>query len=82
VQRKRCINFVKLSELTHGGVELRAMDMASPVALDVVKTKLAEAKAQVQRYRKTLTQKYGTALRLRTYAVVAIGFERLVWVDV
>lgn len=74
--------FVKLSELAHGGVELRAMDMASLIALDVVKTKLAEAKAQVQRYRKTLTQKYGTALRLRTYAVVAIGFERLVWVDV
>lgn len=74
--------FVKLSELTHGGVELRAMDMASLMALDVVKTKLAEAKAQVQRYRKTLTQKYGTALRLRTYAVVAIGFERLVWVEV
>ena len=74
--------FVKLSALTNRGVELRAMDMASLMALDVVKTKLAEAKAQVQRYRKTLTQKYGIALRLRTYAVVAIGFERLVWVEV
>lgn len=74
--------FVKVSELTHSGVDLRAMDMASLMAVDAVKTKLAEAKAQIQRYRKTLTQKYGTALRLRTYAVVAIGFERLVWVEV
>ncbi len=32
-----------------------------------------------QGYRDTLRAAYGSALRLRTYSVVAIGFERLVW---
>jgi len=73
--------FVKLSELTQSGVELRQMERNALLALDPVKTKLAEAKTQLPRYRKTLTQKYGSALRLRTYAVIAIGFERLVWLE-
>jgi hypothetical protein len=73
--------FVKLSELSQSGVELRQMERNALLALEPVKTKLAEAKTQLPRYRKTLTQKYGSALRLRTYAVIAIGFERLVWVE-
>ena len=73
--------FVKLSELSQSGVELRQMERNALLALDPVKTKLVEAKTQLPRYRKTLTQKYGSALRLRTYAVIAIGFERLVWLE-
>jgi hypothetical protein len=74
--------FVKLSELTQSGVVLRQMDRNALLALDPVKAKLAEAKTQLPRYRKTLTQKYGSALRLRTYAVIAIGFERLIWLEI
>ena len=61
---------------------MRDMAATSLLALDAVKVKFAEAQMQLQRYRKTLAKKYGVALRLRTYAVVAIGFERLVWQEV
>ena len=74
--------FVKLSEVAQSGIEVRDMAATSLLALDAVKVKFAEAQMQLQRYRKTLAKKYGVALRLRTYAVVAIGFERLVWQEV
>ncbi|MEZ4729241.1 MAG: hypothetical protein R3E79_19080 [Caldilineaceae bacterium] len=41
-----------------------------------------EATTQLHDYRTTLTQKYEATLRLRTYTVVALGFERLVWEEV
>ena len=50
--------------------------------LDVVQKKFTEAAIQLQSYRAALTQKYGTMLRLRTYAVVALGFDRLVWTEI
>jgi hypothetical protein len=46
------------------------------------KEKLTEAKTQVQVYRQKLVRKYGEQLRLRSYSVVAIGFERVVWEEV
>jgi len=46
-----------------------------------VQEKIAEATPQLQRYRQALVKKYGDRLRLRTFAVVAIGFERLMWVE-
>ena len=74
--------FVKLSEVDQSGVAVRAMDDVALLALDKVQAKIQEATPQLQRYRKTLAKKYGDRLRLRTYAVVAIGFERLVWIEV
>lgn len=47
-----------------------------------VKEKLAEAKAQVLDYRQKLARNYGAQLHLRSYTVVAIGFERVVWEEV
>ena len=58
------------------------MEASALLALDAVKSRLAEAQGQLQRYRQTLAKKYGAALRLCTYAMVAIGFERLVWQEV
>ena len=43
--------------------------------------KLTEAQKQLQVYQRDLTAEYGEKLRLRWYSVVAIGFERLVWVE-
>ncbi|MFZ4664137.1 MAG: AAA family ATPase [Caldilineaceae bacterium] len=74
--------FVKLSETGLDGQAVRQQSAAEVAALDAVKVKFAEAKTQLQSYRATLTQKYGAALRLRTYAVVAIGFDRLLWQEV
>ncbi len=51
-------------------------------ALDAVQVKRNEARSQLQDYRQTLQKIYGNKLKLRTYAVVAVGFERLVWEEV
>lgn len=67
--------------LTFLKFEARQMETAELLALDAVQEKIAEATPQLQRYRQGLVKKYGERLRLRTFAVVAIGFERLVWVE-
>ena len=41
--------------------------------------KLADARASLAEYRPRLEDIYGGKLRLHTYAVVGVGFERLVW---
>lgn len=74
--------FVKLSETVLDGQAVRQTSNDELKMLDVVQKKLTEATTQLQQYRATLTQKYGSILRLRTYAVVAIGFDRLVWQEV
>lgn len=74
--------FVKISET---GLDRHAVQQKSSSelkALDAVKKKMTEATTQLHTYRTTLAQKYGATLRLRTYAVVALGFERLVWLEV
>ncbi len=43
---------------------------------------LTEAKEQLQRYRQTLVETYGEKLRLKVFAVVAVGWERVVWEEV
>ena len=73
--------FVKLSDVAQSGVEVRQMENSALLALDSVQEKIAEATPQLHRYRTALGKKYGDRLRLRSFAVVAIGFERLVWVE-
>jgi hypothetical protein len=43
---------------------------------------LTAAREQLQRYRQTLVETYGEKLRLKVFAVVAVGWERLVWEEV
>lgn len=79
--------YVPLSEMRGGekklsGQTIRALSHAEVAALPVVQQKLAEAKRQLQGYQQKLQQNYGAALKLRTYAVVSIGLERLVWTAV
>jgi hypothetical protein len=45
-------------------------------------SQLTEAREQLQRYRQTLVSTYGEKLRLKTFAVVAVGWERVVWEEV
>ncbi len=74
--------YLKLGELGLDGAALHAKPMDELRQLDAVKTQIAEARAQLQTYRATLIARYGTRLRLRTFAVVALGFERLVWTEI
>jgi hypothetical protein len=43
---------------------------------------LTSAREQLQRYRQTLVDTYGEKLRLKVFAVVAVGWERVVWEEV
>ena len=79
--------YVPLERVRHAkkkltGQQLRELTRQKLLALDAVTTEVDQAKAQLGLYQQTLRQKYGTKLKLRTYAVVSVGFERLVWVEV
>ena len=69
--------YLPLGELGTTGAELRAMDRDGLVELPEVRSRLGEAEAQLSRYRTALEERYA-GLRLRLYAVVSLGFERLV----
>ncbi len=70
--------FVKLGDLGLSGEQVRAMSHAELAALPAVQEKLVEARAQILAYRRALEGRY-EQLRLRVFAVVALGFERVVW---
>ncbi|MGH9844564.1 MAG: AAA family ATPase, partial [Blastocatellia bacterium] len=78
--------FIKLGDLGLSGEAVRALSHTELAALPLVKQKLAEARAQAPAYRREVEQRYQSmmkaALRLRTFAVVALGFDRLVWEEV
>jgi len=74
--------YATLPELGLTGEALAQLDRAQLQTLAPVQSKFTEAKAKLQSYRATLTAKYGSVLRLRAYAVIALGFERLVWEEV
>ena len=74
--------YVPLTEVGLTGVEVRQRPSEELKTLPIIQEKLAEARTQLQRYRQVLEEKYGATLQLRAYAVVALGFERLVWEEV
>ena len=71
------LKYVRLGELEMTGEELRGMDRDALMRLEPVSRRLEEAEAQLRRYRAALTERYD-GLRPRLYAVVSLGFERLV----
>ena len=71
--------YVPLGKNRLTGKQVRAMDMTALAALDPVKKKLTEAKTGLAEYQQKLRDIHGQKLRLSSYAVVAVGFERLVW---
>ena len=73
---------MKLGEIGQSGAAVRELEETAILALDSVKANFAQATTQLQNYRQALTKHYGDRLRLRTYAVVAIVFERLVWREI
>jgi len=47
--------------------------------LDDVKTKLKEAKSQAKTYAKELINEFGDKVKLQTFVVISIGFDRLLY---
>ncbi len=57
---------------------LAVLDRSALAAMAPVAAALEEATTQARRYRAGLEKRYGESLKLRSWAVVAIGFRRLV----
>ncbi len=74
--------YVALGEHKLDGEQVREMSLKELKALKPVKKKIAEAKKKLVGYRQTLESAYGARLRLHTYCVVSVGYDRLVWVKV
>lgn len=71
--------YVSLKELNQRGESVKKLSMTALQALVPIKRKFAEAHQQLRDYRAILQANHAHTLRLRTFAVVAIGFERLIW---
>ena len=71
--------YIKITDKALAGVSLQQITSTALAALPPVQAKLQEAKTQLQDYREKLTTHYQGSLRLRAYAIVALGFERIVW---
>ena len=70
--------FVSLQEVGLDGKALEKMDEEALRMLPAVQKKQQEAEAGLARYREKLKRKFGDVLRLHSFSVVAMGFERLV----
>jgi hypothetical protein len=71
--------YVPLSEAKLTGERARELSPEEVRALPAMATKMDEAKAQARRYAAELENKHGN-LRLKTFAAVSLGFERL-WAE-
>ena len=71
--------YLTLSELGLTGEQLRQQNHDAIKTLPIVQTALQAALQQLQHYRQILIDKYQEPQRLHCLAVVALGFERLVW---
>ncbi len=74
------IEFKRLSlkELKMSGKDVKASSREELMEHALVQDTLDKVESQVAAYRAALTRSRGDTLRLRSYAVVALGFERLV----
>ncbi len=71
--------YIGLLELGLSGEAVREKSREELKLLAPVQRKCSEARSKLIRYREILTNKYGDTLRLHTFSVVALGFERLLW---
>jgi hypothetical protein len=71
--------YVPPGKIDSSGEKLRNMPKKELESIPSVKKAFEEATMQLADYRRTLGEVYGDSLRLRSFAVVAVGFERLLW---
>jgi len=71
--------YLSLTDLKLTGEQVRAQSREALVQVPAVETALTDALKQLQHYRTVLAEKYQQPERLRCIAVVALGFDRVVW---
>jgi len=72
--------YIPLSDLGLTGEAVKATPREELAGQPLVAAALAEATRKAAEYRATLQAVHGARLRLHTFAIVALGFDRLVWV--
>ena len=73
--------FVKLKDAGITGEQARKLSRTELQALPRMTREMAQARRQVNEYGKCLEKRYDN-IRLRRYAVVSLGFERIWWTEV
>ncbi len=73
--------YVSLKTVDLSGEAVRQADVKALHTLSDVAQALDDAQTQLKTYRQQLSDIYGDKLKLRSYAVVVIGFERLIWIE-
>ena len=73
--------YIPLSDAKMTGEMARNLTKEELEDLPCVKKKFADAKIQAQSYAQKLNQKYNN-LKLRSFAVVSLGFDRLCWEEI
>ncbi|RKZ44712.1 MAG: AAA family ATPase [Candidatus Parabeggiatoa sp. nov. 3] len=74
--------YVKLKEVGLTAEDVKQLSDDDLAAKDIVKEKLAESENQLKHYRQTLQSRYGSQLRLHSYSVVAVGYERVIHCEI
>jgi hypothetical protein len=72
--------YISLKELELTGSKLKTLSSEELAQLPLIKLKLDEANAQARDYAKSLSDRYQLT-GIRAFSVVALGFERVVWVE-
>ncbi len=73
--------YVSLKKTGMSGEKARNLSDRALREIPAMKTQMTDAEAQVRNYGDALERKYGS-MRLRRYAVVSLGFERLWWKEI
>ena len=71
--------YVSLKQLGLSARQVKQLKDEACGELEAVKRAFEQAKEQLQRYSSALRERYGQQLQLRSYAVVALGLERLLF---
>ncbi|MCP4348714.1 MAG: AAA family ATPase [Desulfobacterales bacterium] len=69
--------YVSLKKLKLSGKKVRGMTQTELLKKQAVKEAFEDAESQVRNYADILEKKFGKGLRLKTYTVVSVGFDRL-----
>ncbi|MCP4105850.1 MAG: AAA family ATPase [Desulfobacteraceae bacterium] len=73
--------YVRLKQAGLTGDKARKLTREELESIPVMRSEMEQAENQVRDYGDALKQKYGN-LRLRSYAVVSLGFERILWEEI
>lgn len=74
--------YVELATVQLRAEQVWSKSTAELAALDPVKAAFTAVTSALKAYRQTLDTKHGAQLKLRVYAVVSLGFERLLWQEI